>query len=32
LIHAHQISLGNMARLVDWHTQRYGDAPALNPA
>ena len=27
LIHAHQISLGNMARLVDWHIQRYGDAP-----
>ena len=28
LIHAHQISLGNMARLVDWHIQRYGDAAA----
>ena len=22
LIHAHQISLGNMARLVEWHVER----------
>ena len=29
LIHAHQISLGNMARLVDWHIQRYGDAAGV---
>ena len=24
LIHAHQISLGNMGRLVEWHVARYG--------
>jgi hypothetical protein len=24
LIHAHQISLGNMNRLVEWHVQRLG--------
>ncbi len=24
LIHAHQISLGNMAKLVEWHVQRVG--------
>ena len=28
LIHAHQISLGNMARLVEWHIERLGPAPA----
>ena len=31
LIHAHQISLGNMGRLVEWHVARFGgaaDAPA----
>ena len=28
LIHAHQISLGNMAKLVEWHITRLGDAPA----
>ena len=29
LIHAHQISLGNMARLVEWHIKRLGEtAPA----
>ena len=26
LIHAHQISLGNMARLVEWHIARLGEA------
>jgi hypothetical protein len=26
LIHAHQISLGNMGRLVQWHVERYGPA------
>ncbi|MBL8351973.1 MAG: SapC family protein [Burkholderiaceae bacterium] len=26
LIHAHQISLGNMARLVEWHVARLGSA------
>ena len=29
LIHAHQISLGNMGRLVEWHVARYGSE---NPA
>ena len=24
LIHAHQISLGNMTRLVEWHVERFG--------
>lgn len=29
LIHAHQISLGNMGKLVEWHVARYGsDKPA----
>ncbi|MBP6899496.1 MAG: SapC family protein [Burkholderiaceae bacterium] len=28
LIHAHQISLGNMAKLVEWHVERYPSAPA----
>jgi len=28
LIHAHQISLGNMARLVEWHVARLGSTPA----
>ena len=28
LIHAHQISLGNMAKLVEWHIARLGDAHA----
>ena len=28
LIHAHQISLGNMARLVEWHVERYGNVAA----
>ena len=28
LIHAHQISLGNMARLVEWHVERNGGAAA----
>ena len=28
LIHAHQISLGNMTRLVEWHVARLGAAPA----
>jgi hypothetical protein len=28
LIHAHQISLGNMARLVEWHVERLGQAKA----
>jgi len=28
LIHAHQISLGNMARLVQWHAERLGQAKA----
>jgi len=28
LIHAHQISLGNMARLVEWHVERLGAAVA----
>jgi hypothetical protein len=28
LIHAHQISLGNMARLVQWHAERVGAAAA----
>jgi hypothetical protein len=36
LIHAHQISLGNMGRLVEWHVQRLGlttpAAPAPAPA
>ena len=31
LIHAHQISLGNLARLVDWHGVRAGNA-AVVPA
>ena len=31
LIHAHQISLGNMARLAEWHNQRVA-AKAANPA
>jgi len=36
LIHAHQISLGNMARLVEWHVARQGSngaaaAPAASP-
>ena len=26
MIHAHQISLGNMARLVEWHVERLGAA------
>ena len=30
LIHAHQISLGNMAKLVEWHIARLGDAPAAS--
>jgi hypothetical protein len=32
LIHAHQISLGNMSRLVEWHVQRLGGATATSPA
>ena len=28
LIHAHQISLGNMARLVEWHVERQAQAGA----
>ena len=28
LIHAHQISLGNMARLVEWHVERLADGGA----
>jgi hypothetical protein len=28
LIHAHQISLGNMGRLVEWHVERNGGAAA----
>ncbi len=28
LIHAHQISLGNMARLVEWHVERQASAAA----
>ena len=31
LIHAHQISLGNMARLAEWHNQRLA-AQAADPA
>jgi hypothetical protein len=32
LIHAHQISLGNMGRLVEWHVERYGSGDqALKP-
>jgi len=32
LIHAHQISLGNMARLVEWQVERDGRAAALPAA
>jgi len=32
LIHAHQISLGNMAKLVEWHVERFGGAAAPAPA
>jgi hypothetical protein len=28
LIHAHQVSLGNMRRLVEWHAQRLTTKPA----
>ncbi len=30
LIHAHQISLGNMARLVEWHAERQAAAKPAN--
>ncbi len=30
LIHAHQISLGNMARLVEWHAERLAAAKPAN--
>ncbi len=30
LIHAHQISLGNMARLVEWHAERLAAAKAVS--
>ena len=30
LIHAHQISLGNMARLVEWHAERVAAAKVLS--
>ena len=29
LIHAHWMSLGNMQRLLEWHLQRHGAAPAV---
>lgn len=32
LIHAHQISLGNMGRLVEWHLARFGGAAAAPDA
>jgi len=32
LIHAHQISLGNMARLVEWHAERLAQAKAVPAA
>ena len=32
LIHAHQISLGNMGRLVEWHVARFGSAAAAPAA
>ena len=32
LIHAHQISLGNMAKLVEWHVERAGAEQAAAPA
>lgn len=32
LIHAHQISLGNMAKLVEWHVARLPAAKAAQPA
>ena len=31
LIHAHQISLRHMRRLVEWHAQRVGDGAAGAP-
>jgi len=32
LIHAHQISMSNMARLAEWHAARVADDAAANPA
>ena len=32
LIHAHQISLGNMGRLVEWHVARFGGTAAAPAA
>ena len=32
LIHAHQISLGNMARLAEWHIERLAQTAAAAPA
>ena len=31
LIHAHQISLGNMRRLSDWHAERLAAFPIGSP-